>query len=31
MVTHSPSHADYAGRLFNMLDGRILQERRRAA
>lgn len=31
MVTHSPSHADYAGRLVNMLDGRILQERRRAA
>jgi len=31
MVTHSPSHADYAGRIVNMLDGRILQERRRAA
>jgi putative ABC transport system ATP-binding protein len=31
MVTHSPSHADYAGRVVNMLDGRILQERRRAA
>jgi putative ABC transport system ATP-binding protein len=31
MVTHSPSHGDYAGRLVNMLDGRILQERRRAA
>jgi putative ABC transport system ATP-binding protein len=31
MVTHSPSHADYAGRLVSMLDGRILQERRRAA
>ncbi|HEX8421110.1 MAG TPA: ABC transporter ATP-binding protein [Sphingomonas sp.] len=31
MVTHSPAHADYAGRIVNMLDGRILQERRRAA
>ena len=31
MVTHSPSHADYAGRVVNMLDGRILIERRRAA
>jgi putative ABC transport system ATP-binding protein len=31
MVTHSPGHADYAGRVLNMLDGRILQERRRAA
>ena len=31
MVTHSPSHADYAGRLVSMLDGSILQERRRAA
>src|SRR3954469_23557380 len=31
MVTHSPSHADYAGRIVNMLDGRILIERRRAA
>jgi putative ABC transport system ATP-binding protein len=31
MVTHSASHADYAGRVVNMLDGRILQERRRAA
>jgi len=31
MVTHSPSHADFAGRIVNMLDGRILQERRRAA
>jgi putative ABC transport system ATP-binding protein len=31
MVTHSPSHADYAGRVVNMLDGRVLQERRRAA
>ena len=31
MVTHSPAHADYAGRVVNMLDGRILVERRRAA
>ncbi len=31
MVTHSPAHADYAGRVVSMLDGRILQERRRAA
>jgi putative ABC transport system ATP-binding protein len=31
MVTHSPGHADFAGRVVNMLDGRILQERRRAA
>ena len=31
MATHSPSHADYAGRVVNMLDGRVLQERRRAA
>jgi putative ABC transport system ATP-binding protein len=31
MVTHSPSHADYASRVVNMLDGRVLQERRRAA
>jgi putative ABC transport system ATP-binding protein len=31
MVTHSPSHADYAGRIISMLDGRVLQERRRAA
>ena len=31
MGTHSPSHADYATRVVNMLDGRILQERRRAA
>ncbi len=31
MVTHSAAHADYAGRIVNMLDGRILQERRRAA
>ncbi len=31
MVTHSPAHADYASRVVNMLDGRILIERRRAA
>ena len=31
MVTHSPAHADYATRAVHMLDGRILQERRRAA
>ena len=31
MVTHSPAHADYATRVVNMLDGRLLQERRRAA
>jgi len=31
MVTHSPAHADYAERVVQMLDGRILQERRRAA
>ena len=31
MVTHSPSHADYASRVVNMLDGRILVERRRAS
>ena len=31
MVTHSPSHADYAGRVVNMLDGRVLVEHRRAA
>jgi putative ABC transport system ATP-binding protein len=31
MVTHSPAHADYATRVVNMLDGRIVQERRRAA
>ena len=31
MVTHSPAHADYAGRIVSILDGRILQERRRAA
>ena len=31
MVTHSASHADFANRIVNMLDGKILQERRRAA
>ncbi|MBS0479484.1 MAG: ABC transporter ATP-binding protein [Proteobacteria bacterium] len=31
MVTHSPAHADYASRTVNMLDGRILQQHRRAA
>lgn len=31
MVTHSAAHADYAGRVVNMLDGRILVETRRAA
>ncbi len=31
MVTHSPAHADYAGRVVNMLDGRVLTERKRAA
>jgi putative ABC transport system ATP-binding protein len=31
MVTHSPAHADHASRIVHMLDGRILQERRRAA
>ena len=31
MVTHSPSHADYAGRVVNMLDGQVLTERKRAA
>ena len=31
IVTHSPAHADHASRAVSMLDGRILQERRRAA
>lgn len=31
MVTHSPAHADYASRVVNMLDGRVLIEQRRAA
>jgi len=31
MVTHSLGHGDYASRVVNMIDGRILQERRRAA
>ena len=31
MVTHSPAHDDYASRVVNMLDGRVLVEHRRAA
>ncbi|SFR97497.1 ABC transporter ATP-binding protein [Sphingomonas jatrophae] len=31
MVTHSPAHADYASRVVDMLDGRVLIERRQAA
>jgi putative ABC transport system ATP-binding protein len=31
MVTHSVEHADYARRIVNMLDGRILTERRALA
>jgi putative ABC transport system ATP-binding protein len=31
MVTHSPSHADYAGRVINLLDGQVVIERKRAA
>lgn len=31
MVTHSPAHADYASRVISMLDGRVLQQQRRAA
>ncbi|MGF1511274.1 MAG: ABC transporter ATP-binding protein [Myxococcota bacterium] len=31
MVTHSPSHADYAKRTINLLDGRIVTENLRAA
>ena len=31
MVTHSPSHADYAGRIINLLDGQVVVERKRAA
>jgi putative ABC transport system ATP-binding protein len=30
MVTHSPAHADYAERVVSMLDGRIVEERRRS-
>ena len=26
MVTHDPSHADHAGRVVHMLDGRVLSE-----
>ena len=29
MVTHDPGHADHAGRVVNMLDGRVLSEKRR--
>lgn len=31
MVTHSPAHADYAGRIVNMLDGHVLIEQQRTA
>lgn len=31
MVTHSPGHADLAGRIVNMLDGQIVVAARRAA
>jgi len=31
MVTHSPSHADQAKRVVNMLDGRVVTSARRAA
>jgi putative ABC transport system ATP-binding protein len=31
MVTHSPAHADYAGRVINLLDGQLVIERKRAA
>ena len=31
MVTHSPSHADQAKRVVNMLDGRVVASARRAA
>ena len=31
MVTHSPAHADFASRVVNMLDGRIVVSARRAA
>jgi len=26
MVTHSPSHAEYARRIINLLDGRVVTE-----
>jgi len=31
MVTHSPSHADYARRVITLLDGRLVAEHRRVA
>jgi putative ABC transport system ATP-binding protein len=31
MVTHAPAHADYATRIVNMLDGRVLGDTRRLA
>ena len=31
MVTHSPAHADYARRTINLLDGRVVTEKNRAA
>ena len=31
MVTHSPSHADYASRVINLLDGQVVTEHKRAA
>ena len=31
MVTHSHSHAEYAGRIVNLFDGRIVAENLRAA
>ena len=31
MVTHSPAHADMAGRVVDMLDGRIVADVRRIA
>ena len=30
MVTHSPSHADYARRTINLLDGHVVTESMRA-
>ena len=31
MVTHSPSHADYAKRTVNLFDGQVVNESMRAA
>ena len=31
MVTHSPSHADYARRTVNLFDGRVMTDNLRAA